>query len=379
MDSLAKVDIELIFQGLRYSFWVQKESPSWYSLGLKCSIWKTSVEVRLLADNGFLVSLNCHTYVIYANLTSAGLKICVDGEEHQFEKAYNPSLLKAGMSGKLVKLLVQSGSHIQKNQPYAEVEVMKMLLTLISPESGMVNFSVSEGSLLQSDTLIGNLELDDPKKIRKTIDFIGTFPLIGKPHNTSQSLKTRIEDSIRQLRQMISGYTFSTEPLLIRRKISDMVICLRDPMMPVYEFYEAFGIIHEKIPESVSRKLKTLVKEYCQNSTSNLFPWETRTMFPVKEIEETLKNQSKKIEKFESPISLLTVLKNWNGGAGGFAAGVFLSLLENFFQIESFFSDNSPEKTITKLKKQFKDSEEIVNILFAHSRLEYRIPVVLEM
>jgi hypothetical protein len=39
-------------------------------------------------------------------------------------------------TGKLVRYLVEDGGHIQADAPYAEMEVMKMVMTLMAPASG---------------------------------------------------------------------------------------------------------------------------------------------------------------------------------------------------------------------------------------------------
>lgn len=41
-------------------------------------------------------------------------------------------------TGKLVRYLVEDGGHIAADAPYAEVEVMKMMMTLLAPASGEV-------------------------------------------------------------------------------------------------------------------------------------------------------------------------------------------------------------------------------------------------
>jgi acetyl-CoA carboxylase/biotin carboxylase 1 len=271
MAGLAEVDLNLIFRNTSYCFWAHKESVSRYILGLKNRSWETGVEVQLLADGGFLVSLNCHTYVVYRNLTSTGLQIRVDGKEHSFEKAYDPSKLKAGSSGKLVKLLIQSGTHIVKGQSFAEIEVMKMILTLEALESGIVDFKIPEGSLLQADTVIGTMKLDEPDKTKKTLEFKKSFPDMGDPHNSSPMLKTRLADSVARLKQMMAGYAFTTNSLYIRKYLRSMVDCLREPEMPIHDFYEALSSIHDKIPKSMHQKLESLVdgKDYCFYSFFN--------------------------------------------------------------------------------------------------------------
>lgn len=111
-------------------------------------------------------------------------------------------------TGKLVRYLVEESAHIEKHQPYAEIEVMKMYLTLTTPEAGSLaitmcvalchSFRLSkisfvldlcvklhtascmnmgmlgsihyvrpEGSILEAGDLIATLKLDHPEHVQK--------------------------------------------------------------------------------------------------------------------------------------------------------------------------------------------------------------------
>lgn len=48
-----------------------------------------------------------------------------------------------------MRYLVPDNSHIDADTPYAEVEVMKMCMPLLSPASGIIQFKMSEGQAMQ--------------------------------------------------------------------------------------------------------------------------------------------------------------------------------------------------------------------------------------
>lgn len=50
---------------------------------------------------------------------------------------------------KLMRYLVSDNSSIDADTPYAEVEVMKMCMPLLSPASGVIHFKMSEGQAMQ--------------------------------------------------------------------------------------------------------------------------------------------------------------------------------------------------------------------------------------
>jgi acetyl-CoA carboxylase/biotin carboxylase 1 len=62
---------------------------------------------------------------------------------------HDPSKLVAETPCKLLRYLVLDGSHIDADTPYAEVEVMKMCMPLLSPASGVIHFKMSEGQAMQ--------------------------------------------------------------------------------------------------------------------------------------------------------------------------------------------------------------------------------------
>lgn len=66
---------------------------------------------------------------------------------------HDPSKLVAETPCKLLRFLVSNSSHVDADTPYAEVEVMKMCMPLLSPASGIIHFNISEGQALQVNYL----------------------------------------------------------------------------------------------------------------------------------------------------------------------------------------------------------------------------------
>jgi acetyl-CoA carboxylase/biotin carboxylase 1 len=62
------------------------------------------------------------------------------------ENDHDPSRLIAETPCKLMRFVVPDGSHVDADASYAEVEVMKMCIPLLSPASGTIKFKFSEGS-----------------------------------------------------------------------------------------------------------------------------------------------------------------------------------------------------------------------------------------
>lgn len=58
-----------------------------------------------------------------------------------------------------MRCLVKAGEHVAKGAAYAEVEVMKMMMPLLSPAAGKISFVASEGAPLLAGELIATLDL----------------------------------------------------------------------------------------------------------------------------------------------------------------------------------------------------------------------------
>lgn len=90
-----------------------------------------------------------NSHVIYAEEEAAGTRLLIDGRTCLLQNDHDPSKLVAETPCKLLRYLVSDGSHIEADTPYAEVEVMKMCMPLLSPASGVIQFNMSEGQAMQ--------------------------------------------------------------------------------------------------------------------------------------------------------------------------------------------------------------------------------------
>lgn len=70
-----------------------------------------------------------------------------------FQNDHDPSKLVAETPCKLLRYLVSDGSHIDTDAPFAEVEVMKMCMPLLSPAAGVIQFRMAEGQAMQVHTV----------------------------------------------------------------------------------------------------------------------------------------------------------------------------------------------------------------------------------
>ena len=63
-------------------------------------------------------------------------------------------MLRAPSAGKLINFTVDDNSYVTAGQTYAEIEVMKMVMTLTSPITGQIHYVKRPGSVLESGSTI---------------------------------------------------------------------------------------------------------------------------------------------------------------------------------------------------------------------------------
>ena len=126
-----------------------------------------------------------------------GTRITIDSLTCLLANESDPSRLIASSPGKLVRYLVSDGSHVKTDQPYAEVEVMKMMMPLLSSAAGHMHFNLSEASVMNAGDLIATLDLDDPEAVTKAEAFQGDFPELGPPQVYSSGVDHRFKMSLK--------------------------------------------------------------------------------------------------------------------------------------------------------------------------------------
>merc|ERR1719160_853858 len=92
-----------------------------------------------------------------------------------FPNLRDPSELRSEFNGKVVRYLVADGEKVGKDEPYVELEAMKMIMSLRADEAGKVTQSLSHGAAErlrhQPEHVIGGREqlgagfvLDGPRR-----------------------------------------------------------------------------------------------------------------------------------------------------------------------------------------------------------------------
>lgn len=278
--SLVEFPVELIYDDVKYclrvtragvsTFRVRLQSPDGGGVGSVGSEDDHSVvaEVRNLADGGVLVLMDGRSHVCYAREEPAGMRLSIDGRTVLSPHEYDPETLSANVSGKLVRFLVEDNGHVKKGDAYAELEVMKMYLTLRAPEAGTISLVKPAGSALEIGDVVARLELDDPSKVRRAELFKGSLPRYGcpqapgaKPHQLFNSARDTVELLLR-------GFDADGESL------GELVEHIDDPRVAAGELQEALSSLSGRIPPEAQKVVEDaieLILANCEEVESGYF------------------------------------------------------------------------------------------------------------
>ncbi|XP_041970632.1 acetyl-CoA carboxylase isoform X2 [Aricia agestis] len=364
------VDVELIHSGTKYIVQATKSGPTSYFLAMNKSF--KELEVHKLTDGGTLLSLDGASYTTYLKDEVDRYRIVIGNQTVVFDKERDPSKLRAPSAGKLVNTLVEDGGHVDKGQPYAEIEVMKMVMTLSAPESGKVTWILRSGAVLDQGSLMGSLELDDPSLVTVAQPYKGQFPA-GDTGPVSEKMNYAHNKYKYILENTLAGYCLP-DPYNIPRiqeLVEKFMQSLRDPYLPLLELQEVLSSTSGRIPISVEKKVRKLMATYERNITSVL------VQFPSQQIASVIDHHAAALPKradrdvfFMSTQALVQLVQRYRNGIRGRMKSAVHDLLKQYFQVESNFQLGSYDKCVMALRERYKDDmQAVVNTIFSHNQV----------
>ena len=179
-------------------------------------------------------------------------RITVDNKTMVFEKETDLTIMRTPTTGKLIHHLVEDGAHLQTNQPFAEIEVMKMVMELRAKASGVIHITRRPGIVLNAEAVLARLDLDDPSKMHVCEEYTDGFPTIGKEaSNVRMSKPTCVMPRLRdELDQLLLGFA-KPDPYFrnhIQELVDDLMSALRDSSLPLLELQEIMNSVSGRLP-----------------------------------------------------------------------------------------------------------------------------------
>nr|XP_018903562.1 PREDICTED: acetyl-CoA carboxylase isoform X3 [Bemisia tabaci] len=366
------VQVELINDGLKYKVHATKSGPNSYFLVMNGSF--KEIELHRLSDGGILLSVDSSSFTTYMREEVDRYRIVIGNQTCVFEKENDPSLLRSPSAGKLLSFLIEDGGHVSKGQAYAEIEVMKMVMTLTASENGNVTFAKRPGAVLDAGSLIATLELDDPSLVTKALDYKGQFPELDVSTPTVGEKLNHAHNHYRQmLDNILAGYCLPDPYHLVRLRevIEKFMSSLRDPSLPLLELQEVISSISGRIPISVEKKIRKLMTLYERNITSVL------AQFPSQQIASVIDSHAATLQKrsdrdgfFLTTQGIVQLVQRYRNGIRGRMKSAVHELLRQYYEVESQFQQGHYDKCVTAIREKFKDDmAAVTGTIFSHGQV----------
>ncbi|KAK4390250.1 Acetyl-CoA carboxylase 1 [Sesamum angolense] len=371
--SLVNSQVSLNIEGSKYTINMVRGGPGSYRLRMNDS--EIEAEIHTLRDGGLLMQLDGNSHVVYAEEEAAGTRLLIDGRTCLLQNDHDPSKLVAETPCKLLRYLVVDGSHVDADTPYAEVEVMKMCMPLLSPASGKIHFKMSEGQAMQAGELIARLDLDDPSAVRKAEPFHGSFPILGPPTAISGKVHQRCAASLNAARMILAGYEHNIDEV-----VQSLLSCLDNPELPFLQWQECFAVLANRLPKELRDELETRYREFEGIANMQNVDFPAKILRGVLEAHLNAYPEKEKGAQERLIEPLMSLVKSYERGREGHARIIVQGLFEEYLSVEELFSDNIQADVIERLRLQYKkDLLKIVDIVLSHQGIKSKNKLILRL
>ncbi|KAG9258518.1 acetyl-CoA carboxylase [Emericellopsis atlantica] len=363
--------IDFIYDGFRYKFTVTRSSADSYHLFINGS--KCSVGVRALRDGGLLILLDGHSHNVYWKEEVGATRLSVDSKTCLLEQENDPTQLRTPSPGKLVKYSVENGAHVRAGQTFAEVEVMKMHMPLITQEDGVVQLIKQPGASLEAGDILGILALDDPSRVKQAQPFLGKLPAYGDPVVVGTKPAQRFSVLYNTMLHILQGYDNS---VIMAATLKELVEVMRNPELPYSEWNAQFSALHSRMPQKLDAQFTQVVER--AKSRQSEFPAKTLSRTFSKFLEDHV--AAADVPALKTTLQPLTdVINEYAEGPKVRELNTIKSILDAYWEVEQLFMNQPQEETVVlKLRDQHKDDiPKVVQTVLSHSRVSSKSSLIL--
>ncbi|RKO93138.1 acetyl-CoA carboxylase [Blyttiomyces helicus] len=371
----ATTTLDFVYCNVQYRVSVALIGPEAFVVQIAGATAEVEVLTKDLADGGMLVLLGGDKHLLYIKEEPHATELTLDGKACLLETEKDPTKLRSPSPGKLVRFMVEDGAHLTAGDAYAEIEVMKMYMPLVSTESGTVRFSVPPGTVLQTGDVCGTLVLDDPSKVQKAAVFNGELPVVGPPQVIGEKPHQQYEHVKHVVENVLDGYHFSGDAFASVRRLVEL---LRDPLLPFHEISQILSSLTGRIPSTLDIAMRAQLESLCSGTTTDPANFSTATLLAHVESART-SLPTDEAAAFATQITpLLDAIRRYEGGIKGHERAVLVDLLERYAAVEDLFNGRRPEDVLLTLRETHRaDIPRAVAIARAHSGTPARDELIL--
>lgn len=239
-------NLEIAYQDTKYGFHVERTGADVYRFTVNGKV----IDARITenAEGALLAVFGGETHRIFGMDEPLGLRLVLDGVTVLMPTIFDPSELRTDVTGKVVRYLQDNGADVEVGAPFVEVEAMKMIMPIKATESGKITHNLSPGSIISAGDLLASLELKDPSKVKKILEFEGALDVESVP------LETDVKTSVANI---LAGYTGDAEAAAaaILSAVTDNDEANAVVVEALNEFIRVESIFTDKLKDDVVRDL----------------------------------------------------------------------------------------------------------------------------
>ncbi|CAG5089581.1 Oidioi.mRNA.OKI2018_I69.PAR.g12270.t1.cds [Oikopleura dioica] len=397
--------------------------PAQSSFCIELNNTQLIVSIFRLSDSGILVQLNGVSYCSYLQETAENYRVTINNQTVVFDKEKDPSLITSSSAGKLVRFLVEDGSPVVEGQDVAELEVMKMVMTVKVSLPGKIIHSKKPGAFLSNGSVIARLELGPNLRVpkpqvymRDLSEFVpdndseSTASLssgeshasirrktgsdgaaiiaremrkksgsTGSIHSTSTRDRRhpphkQLEKVISNIHAVLDGYSVAGERIekWVKRLVSQMFAIFQNRRLPLYELREVMTRLSGRIPDELEGQINEELKRYGHRLGSML------TRFPSMRILKFMNLYAAKITNpddrnfhYVSVSQIETLCHKYVDDIRGLQKSVIKEMLKKFTDIEKHFQSKTFEKSVKEILIKNEDLDLTTKMILSHrNRIE---------
>uniref|UniRef100_A0A8C0UZ63 Acetyl-CoA carboxylase beta n=1 Tax=Cyanistes caeruleus TaxID=156563 RepID=A0A8C0UZ63_CYACU len=339
------------------------------------------IDVHRLNDGGLLLSYDGCSYTTYMKEEIDRYRITIGNKTCTFEKEKDPTVLRSPCAGKLLQYMVEDGGHVDEGKVYAEIEVMKIIMTLAVEEAGRLHYIKRPGALLEAGCIIARLQLDDPSKVKPAQPFTGSLPAQQTLPITGEKQHQVLRNVLDNLTNVMNGYCLP-EPYFktkVKEWVAQLMKTLRDPALPLLELQEIMTSISGRIPLAVEKSIRKVMAQYASNITSVLCRFPSQQIANVLDTHAaTLQRKAEREVFFMNTQSLVQLVQRYRSGIRGYMKAVVLDLLRRYLQVETQFQHAHYDKCVISLREQCKPNmTPVLESIFSHAQVAKKNQLVI--
>ncbi|KAI8815908.1 acetyl-CoA carboxylase [Fimicolochytrium jonesii] len=359
-----KHQVDFILHNVQYKIAVTVTGAESYRLTANGS--HVDVVAKKLADGGVMVLLGGQKHLVYAKDEGHATHLELDSKAVILEKENDPTKLRSPSPGKLVRYLVEEGSHLNAGDAFAEIEVMKMYMPLLASESGLVEFVLPAGSVLSAGEVIGSLTLDDPSKVRRATVFEGEFPKVGAPRVVGDKPHQRYEQAKQTVDGILDGYEFHGD---IGAVVRHLVEQLREPEVPLCELSQVLSALAGRVPPKLGAAMQAEIERFRTQGE----PFRPEIFQQLISQASLSMNKDDHTAFTATIVPVQQVLDRYAQGIKYHERAVLASLLTRYIHIQELFDSKRQDDVLLELRDQHKNAlGNVVAVALAFSKQKNR-------